>query len=377
MQRSQRSNGATTRKNKSGPFSAAIPQTHRTHSGRRAKRTLAIYFGQKPGGPTTLLSASALCLRCLLPRSGMEPLCDHRMGALEGVSGEGGAQAPPPRGGAPTFLCGREICKTFLADLQRSLWRNGVANRLKKTHLFSAAMPQAHRTHSGRRAKRTLDTNSGQRLEGPTTLFAVSGVCLSLLGARTGYGAPLRSCSRHHRADEVKNARSRIWYGGIRLHFCAHMWESRRAICNARCGASGQQLEKTKSYRSPRPCQGHIARTAGGGRSVPSPSTSVKVLEGRPAFLLASALRLRRLLRGSGMEPLCDHAATTTERMKSRTQGAVSPQRLKTAHELSDSYSPPHKFRGSFWGTCWQRTRPKVWVVKSVVENRTMSQSRA
>ena len=155
------------------------------------------------------------------------------------------------------------------------------------------------------------------------------------------------------------------------------MWGSERTICIARCGATGRQIEKTKSYSSPRPCQGHIARTAGGGRSVPSTQTRVKDLEGRPAFLLASALRLRRLLRGSGMDPLRDHAAVTTERMKSRTQGAVSPQRLKTAHELSDGYSPPHKHRGSFWGTCWQRTRPKVWVVKSVVESRTMSQSRA
>jgi len=95
LQRSLRRNGAANPPNKIISFSAAMPQAHRTHSGRRAKRTLAIYFGQKPGGPTTLLSASALCLRCLLPRSGMEPLCDHRMGALEGVSGKGGAQAPP------------------------------------------------------------------------------------------------------------------------------------------------------------------------------------------------------------------------------------------------------------------------------------------
>ena len=41
LQRSQRSNGAPTRKNKILRFSAAIPQTHRKHSGRRAKRTLA------------------------------------------------------------------------------------------------------------------------------------------------------------------------------------------------------------------------------------------------------------------------------------------------------------------------------------------------
>eukprot|EP00284_Hemiselmis_tepida_P009100 CAMPEP_0174928108 /NCGR_PEP_ID=MMETSP1355-20121228/22744_1 /TAXON_ID=464990 /ORGANISM="Hemiselmis tepida, Strain CCMP443" /LENGTH=72 /DNA_ID=CAMNT_0016174251 /DNA_START=172 /DNA_END=387 /DNA_ORIENTATION=+ len=72
-----------------------MPRTHLTHSGRRAKNTLDTNSVEDEGGRPALLLASARCLCALLRGPGMEPLCDHRTGAQEGVGGEGGAKAAP------------------------------------------------------------------------------------------------------------------------------------------------------------------------------------------------------------------------------------------------------------------------------------------
>jgi hypothetical protein len=186
-------------------------------------------------------------------------------------------------------------------------------------------MPQAHRTHSGRRAKRTLAIYFSQRLGGPTCLFARFCALFAPIVARIGHGTPLRSRRRRHRADDAVKPKlsppSPACSRKKQHNHCAELRLGKRHVdlqffhpslsrgyaspaSRCVCDVSAAWLRRTNGFflgDLPPRCAAASVAFSGGRKGA--------------QFFLAFAQILRRLLRGSGMEPLCDHAVAATERM--------------------------------------------------------------